>query len=86
MEKYSTELSVLETCSASSRPLATDSLAILAGTSTRHLVPLTYGVVKADVVALFQGTGMSFAGGGADGTTPRVRINPSGTTVCDPPV
>ncbi len=86
MEKHSTAPMVLETRSAAMRPAAPSAFhsplrAANAGQS---------GVVKAGAVALYTGTGMPFAGlvdgpvNGAD--TPRVRINPSGTPTCDPPV
>lgn len=71
MENIRTQLPVTQTCSVSARPWA---------------VSREFGVVKAGVVALYQGTGMPF-GAGADGAlTPSARINPSGTTTWSPPV
>lgn len=69
------QLAVLETTSALMRP----------HTSLRS------GVVSADLIAQYQGTGMPFAGfGGTDvdslAVSPRVQGVPSGTTTWSPPV
>lgn len=71
MEKNSPQLTVLTTFSASARPQAT------AAWSGR--------VVLAAPAARHEGTAMYFGGATAD-VTPRVRINPSGTTTWGPPV
>jgi hypothetical protein len=70
------ELKVMETCGALSRP---------------HASPRS-GVVSADILAQYQGTGLSFAGFGGiavDGTPRtdvRVKGEPSGITTWSPPV
>ena len=75
MDKHSTALMVEQTLGAWSRPDAAAAFAAI-----------TAGVVKAAVLAQYQGTGLSFGGSVDADLTPRVRINPSGTPTSSPPV
>lgn len=75
MENTSPALMVEQTVSAWSRPAAAASFAAV-----------TAGVVKAAVLAQYQGTGLCFGGSVDADLTPRVRINPSGTPNWSPPV
>lgn len=74
----------------SSNPTQTKVLETV-GALTRPHTSLRSGVVFADLIASYQGTGLPFAGFGAtdvDGAavTPRVKGIPSGTTTWSPPV
>lgn len=72
MVKHSNEPTVLTTPGSPSRAQVTAARWV---TGDLLLAPM----------ASYQGTGLSFVGG-ADGATPRVRIDPSGTPTWSPPV